>query len=134
MAKNLELARLTVYRAAVEFDKGSKDAVYWASIAKCFAADTAMEAATNAVQILGGNGFNSEYPVEVIVVAIAPVNGGNLEAVPRRENHPDLRRHVANPAHGHRPGSAQACKGNGNCQRDMSARIVLYKSFFCLLK
>ncbi|EYC35290.1 hypothetical protein Y032_1083g3571 [Ancylostoma ceylanicum] len=40
---------------------------YYASIAKCFAADTANQAAANAVQIFGGNGFNSEYPVEKLM-------------------------------------------------------------------
>ena len=40
---------------------------WYASIAKLFAADTANQAATNAVQIHGGNGFNSEYPVEKLM-------------------------------------------------------------------
>ncbi|VDM14660.1 unnamed protein product, partial [Wuchereria bancrofti] len=38
-----------------------------ASVAKCFAADTANIAATNAVQIFGGNGFSKEYPVEKLM-------------------------------------------------------------------
>ena len=40
---------------------------YYASIAKCFAADMANQAATNAVQIFGGAGFNCEYPVEKLM-------------------------------------------------------------------
>lgn len=40
---------------------------YSASIAKCFAADVANKNATDAVQIFGGNGFNTEYPVEKLM-------------------------------------------------------------------
>ncbi|TKR61891.1 hypothetical protein L596_028942 [Steinernema carpocapsae] len=66
MAINLELARLITYRAANDVDKGVRSS-YYASIAKCFAADTANTAAANAVQIFGGNGFNTEYPVEKLM-------------------------------------------------------------------
>ena len=38
-----------------------------ASIAKCLAADVANKAAADAVQILGGNGYNAEYPVEKLM-------------------------------------------------------------------
>lgn len=64
MAINLELARLMTYRSAQHVDSG-KPGAYFASVAKCFASDTANQAAANAVQIFGGNGFNTEYPVEV---------------------------------------------------------------------
>merc|ERR1719422_1911846 len=40
---------------------------YMASIAKCFAGDVANKSATDAVQIFGGNGFNTEYPVEKLM-------------------------------------------------------------------
>lgn len=53
MAINLELSRLVTYRAAVDVDNKERSS-YYASIAKCFAADTANSAAANAVQILGG--------------------------------------------------------------------------------
>uniref|UniRef100_A0A915EAZ9 Uncharacterized protein n=1 Tax=Ditylenchus dipsaci TaxID=166011 RepID=A0A915EAZ9_9BILA len=66
MAINLELARLITYRAAQDVDKGVRSS-YFASIAKCFASDTAMQTTTNAVQVFGGNGFNSEYPVEKLM-------------------------------------------------------------------
>ena len=39
----------------------------YASIAKCYAGDVANKAATDAVQIFGGNGFNTEYPVEKLM-------------------------------------------------------------------
>ena len=38
-----------------------------ASIAKCFAGDVANKSATDAVQIFGGNGFNTEYPAEKLM-------------------------------------------------------------------
>ncbi|KAH7728836.1 CRE-ACDH-10 protein [Aphelenchoides avenae] len=66
MAINLELSRLITYRAAVDVDNGVRSS-YFASIAKCFAADTANQGAANAVQIFGGNGFNTEYPVEKLM-------------------------------------------------------------------
>lgn len=66
MAVNLELSRLITYRAAQDLDKGVRSS-YFASIAKCFAADTAMQTALNAVQIFGGNGYNSEFPVEKLM-------------------------------------------------------------------
>jgi acyl-CoA dehydrogenase len=66
MAMNMELSRLMTYRSAQEVDSGRPGA-YWASIAKCFAADTANQTAANAVQIFGGNGFNTEYPVEKLM-------------------------------------------------------------------
>uniref|UniRef100_A0A8R1TQ85 Medium-chain specific acyl-CoA dehydrogenase, mitochondrial n=1 Tax=Onchocerca volvulus TaxID=6282 RepID=A0A8R1TQ85_ONCVO len=63
MAANVELARLITYHAAMTVNNQA----YYASIAKCFAADTANIAATNAVQIFGGNGFSKEYPVEKLM-------------------------------------------------------------------
>jgi alkylation response protein AidB-like acyl-CoA dehydrogenase len=37
------------------------------AFAKCFAGDTAMAVTTEAVQILGGNGYSREYPVEKLM-------------------------------------------------------------------
>lgn len=38
-----------------------------ASIAKCFASDVANKIAADAVQVYGGNGYNTEYPVEKLM-------------------------------------------------------------------
>ncbi|KAG5669392.1 hypothetical protein PVAND_017279 [Polypedilum vanderplanki] len=66
MAIGVELSRLSWWRAAWEVDQGRRNS-YEASISKCFAADMANKIATDAVQIFGGNGFNSEYPVEKLM-------------------------------------------------------------------
>uniref|UniRef100_G3W0E4 Acyl-CoA dehydrogenase/oxidase C-terminal domain-containing protein n=1 Tax=Sarcophilus harrisii TaxID=9305 RepID=G3W0E4_SARHA len=66
MAMKVELARMGYQRAAWEVDSGRRN-TYYASIAKAFAGDIANQLATDAVQIFGGNGFNSEYPVEKLM-------------------------------------------------------------------
>lgn len=66
MAIGIESARLVTYLSAWQIDRGEKN-TYFASIAKALAADVANKAATDAVQIFGGNGFNSEYPVEKLM-------------------------------------------------------------------
>ena len=64
MAMEIEAARLLVYRAASLVDAHDPRMTYFASVAKCFAADTAMRVTTDAVQVLGGYGYMKEYPVE----------------------------------------------------------------------
>lgn len=66
MAVGVETSRLAWMKAAWEVDNGQRNS-YSASIAKCYAADVANKCATDAVQIFGGNGFNSEYPVEKLM-------------------------------------------------------------------
>ena len=63
MAMGIEASRLLVYKSAHEIDSGRKNTIF-ASMAKCFAGDHANKVASDAVQIFGGNGFNTEYPVE----------------------------------------------------------------------
>lgn len=53
MAINMELSRMITYRCAWEVMSGVPRG-YYSSMAKCFAADSANIAASNAVQILGG--------------------------------------------------------------------------------
>lgn len=64
MAMKIEAARLLVHQAAKKLDLQEKNIAKFASMAKCFASDTAMEVTTNAVQLLGGYGYIKEYPVE----------------------------------------------------------------------
>lgn len=63
MAVEIEAARLLVYRAAWLVDQGQR-CTKEISMAKYFAAETAVKAAGNAVKIFGSYGYSSEYPVE----------------------------------------------------------------------
>lgn len=63
MATEIDAARLLSWRAAYLADQG-KPCAKEASMAKAFAADVAMKATTDAVQILGGYGYSRDYPVE----------------------------------------------------------------------
>jgi acyl-CoA dehydrogenase len=63
MALRCEAARLLTQHAAWLLDSGRKNTLQ-AAYAKTFAADNAMWAATEAVQIFGGMGYSTEYPVE----------------------------------------------------------------------
>ncbi len=66
MAKDLDAARLLVWRSADLYDRGKKNS-YEAACAKAFAADASMRIAVDAVQVFGGYGFNKEYPVEKLM-------------------------------------------------------------------
>jgi len=66
MAIGIEASRLLVQKSAFMVDSGKKN-TYFASMAKCLAGDVANKSATDAVQIFGGNGFNTEYPVEKLM-------------------------------------------------------------------
>ena len=63
MATALDAAQLLIYRAAWLKDNKlphNKEA----SMAKKFATDTSMEVTTNCVQLMGGYGYCSEFPIE----------------------------------------------------------------------
>jgi alkylation response protein AidB-like acyl-CoA dehydrogenase len=67
MKTRLEAARLLTYQAAMTKDEATKSGGRYslqAAMAKLYASETAMWVATKAVQILGGNGYSKEYPVE----------------------------------------------------------------------
>ena len=64
MGSQTEAARQLTYAAAAAVDAGAPDLAYWTSCAKLIAGDTAMRVTTDAVQVLGGYGYVSEYPVE----------------------------------------------------------------------
>ena len=63
MATQIDAARLLTLRAAYCKGKGL-EFVKEASMAKVFAAETAMSVTTKAVQIHGGYGYTKDYPVE----------------------------------------------------------------------
>ena len=65
LATEVEVARLLTLRAAYLKDAG-RPAMHAAAMAKLFASEAAMKAATKAVQIHGGAGYITEFPVERI--------------------------------------------------------------------
>lgn len=64
MATQIEAARTLVYRAATKVDAKAPDLTKVAAMAKLFASDMAMKVTTDCVQVLGGYGYISDYPVE----------------------------------------------------------------------
>jgi alkylation response protein AidB-like acyl-CoA dehydrogenase len=64
MRVELEAARLLLYEAARKCDENAPDLSVWAAYCKLKAGDVAMKVTTDAVQILGGFGYSTEYPVE----------------------------------------------------------------------
>ncbi len=66
MATKVHLARLATWNSAVLLDQGKRNTLE-SSHAKRFAADSAMEVTTDAVQVYGGYGFIKEYPVEKLM-------------------------------------------------------------------
>lgn len=63
MAIKVETARLLVQKVCWMRDQGM-NFTKEAAMAKCYAADIAMQVTTDAVQIMGGYGYSREYPVE----------------------------------------------------------------------
>jgi acyl-CoA dehydrogenase len=57
-------ARELLYKACALADRGDPQLGQYSSMAKLFASDTAMEVTVEAVQVLGGYGYVTEYPVE----------------------------------------------------------------------
>ena len=68
MATQTEAARMMVYKAAWSkqrhYEQGMKRHTKEASMAKLFAGDTAMWVSERAVQVLGGYGYTTDFPVE----------------------------------------------------------------------
>ncbi|WP_163339703.1 acyl-CoA dehydrogenase family protein [Desulfopila sp. IMCC35008] len=64
MAIGTEASRALVYQAAKHIDAHPKDMSKVSSMSKIFATDNAMKVTTDAVQVLAGYGYMSEYPTE----------------------------------------------------------------------
>jgi alkylation response protein AidB-like acyl-CoA dehydrogenase len=66
MAMRIEAARGLTYRACALIDDGDPEGELNSvgAMAKAFASDVAMDVTTDAVQLLGGNGYTSDFPVE----------------------------------------------------------------------
>jgi alkylation response protein AidB-like acyl-CoA dehydrogenase len=57
-------ARELLYKACAMADRDDPQLALYSSMAKLFASDVAMEVTVEAVQVLGGYGYVTEYPVE----------------------------------------------------------------------
>jgi alkylation response protein AidB-like acyl-CoA dehydrogenase len=69
MAMRLEGARQLTYHAAIKSERAMHgdtvpDLTFVSSASKCLASDVAMDVTTDAVQLLGGYGYTSDFPVE----------------------------------------------------------------------
>ncbi|MBC7375109.1 MAG: acyl-CoA dehydrogenase family protein [Frankiales bacterium] len=64
MGMQLEAARQLTYAAAAKSERGDSDLTAFSAAAKCFASDVAMKVTVDAVQLLGGYGYTSDFPVE----------------------------------------------------------------------
>src|SRR5207245_8399117 len=62
MAMRIDAARLLIWRAGWMANQGRPFDRAEGSMAKCFAADVAMDVTTDAIQVLGGYGYIKEYP------------------------------------------------------------------------
>jgi alkylation response protein AidB-like acyl-CoA dehydrogenase len=65
-AMRIEAARGLVHRACAIADEGDPDGQLSVAgaMAKCFSSDVAMQVTTDAVQLLGGYGYTTDFPVE----------------------------------------------------------------------
>ena len=63
MCTEIDAARLLVWRAAVKKDQGGRYTTE-AAMAKLFASEVANRAAKEAVQVFGGYGYLTDFPVE----------------------------------------------------------------------
>ncbi|CAH1779583.1 unnamed protein product [Owenia fusiformis] len=66
MATGIEGSKAVMYRSAWMIDNGQRN-TYYASIAKCMAAEMANKCAADAVELFGLNGLNADYPVEKLM-------------------------------------------------------------------
>ena len=80
-------ARELLYKACAKADRGERDLGKYSAMAKLFASDTAMAVTVEAVQVLGGYGYVSEYPVERMMrdAKITQIYEGTNEIQRRRD-------------------------------------------------
>lgn len=64
MATEIEAARLLTWNAAWAYDNGLKVANKLSAMSKMYASDIGMKVTTDAVQVMGGEGYSTEFAVE----------------------------------------------------------------------
>ena len=67
MATDLEVARLITHKAAWAYDTQQKGFSLLSAMSKLRASDLAMKIATDAVQVMGGDGYSTEFGIEKIM-------------------------------------------------------------------
>ena len=80
MAMKLEAGRALTLTAARMYDKGQK-ITKEAAIAKLYTTEAALEITNDALQILGGSGYTTDYPIERFVrdARLMTIGGGTVE-------------------------------------------------------
>jgi acyl-CoA dehydrogenase len=64
MATEIEAARMLTWHAAWAYDTGQKSASRLSAMSKLYASDVAMRVTTDAVQVMGGDGYSTDFAVE----------------------------------------------------------------------
>jgi acyl-CoA dehydrogenase len=64
MATEIEAARLLTWNAAWAYDTGQRSANMLSAMAKLYASDVAMKVTTDAVQVMAGEGYSTDFLVE----------------------------------------------------------------------
>ena len=64
MATEIEAARAITWNAAWAYDTGQRNASKLSAMSKLFASDIGMKVTTDAVQVMGGDGYSTEFAVE----------------------------------------------------------------------
>ncbi|MFC2114401.1 acyl-CoA dehydrogenase family protein [Bacteroidota bacterium] len=67
MATDVEVARLITHKAAWAYDTQQKGFSMLSAMSKLRASDIAMRVATDAVQVMGGDGYSTEFGIEKIM-------------------------------------------------------------------
>lgn len=68
MDMKIRAARHLAYEANTALDAGAINVTHLSSVAKCFTSDVAMEVASHAVDIFGGNGYSRRHPAQRVAI------------------------------------------------------------------
>ena len=64
MRTEIEASRLLIQNAAFAIDHNTENQALFSSMAKYYATDKAMRITEDAIQVMGGEGYSKEHPVE----------------------------------------------------------------------
>ena len=86
MAVKVDAMRLMIYRAAEGLADGDPDAAHHAAMAKAYSGEAAFEVLDSAMQLHGGYGYSSEFPIERMLrdVRAFKVGGGATQIMKNR--------------------------------------------------